>query len=372
MITLITAVPGSGKTLWTLEHLKGLAERENRQVYYSGIPLTDKGKEVLDWVELEEPTDWHKLPPGAITVIDECQRIFPIRKAGTTVPEHVSQFETHRHKGFDIFLITQHPNLLDSHVRRLVGRHVHLLRIFGAKAAQVLSWDGIRDNPNSASAKNECLDKRKFIYPKQVFAWYKSAEMHTHKFQLPKKVWVLLLFVLFAVLAVAASVYFLARIGGDAQDKTEASAPAAEVFGTSLQPEVKVAMTAEQYLASRTPRVPGAPESAPVYDDIRTPNTFPKVSACIASASKCTCYTQQGNPVTDMEDHRCRWYVEKSWFDPYRDDRELLAEREPPQARANVPAPPAARPPITSVGKNEPHQYPGSFGRGSGEGGPAG
>jgi len=48
MITLITGLPGNGKTLYTISFVKALAEKENRPVFYSGI--TDLA---LDWTEIE-------------------------------------------------------------------------------------------------------------------------------------------------------------------------------------------------------------------------------------------------------------------------------------------------------------------------------
>ncbi|WVA28241.1 hypothetical protein PCP40_33405 (plasmid) [Pseudomonas aeruginosa] len=55
-------------------------------------------------------------------MIDEAQRVFG-NDGSRARPEKVTRFETHRHQGLDIHLITQHPSLLCTPVRKLVGKH---------------------------------------------------------------------------------------------------------------------------------------------------------------------------------------------------------------------------------------------------------
>ncbi|MBK0415149.1 hypothetical protein JD974_12115 [Chromobacterium haemolyticum] len=371
MIYLITAVPGSGKTLYTLEWLKEKSEQENRQVYVSGIPLTDEGKKVLDWKELDDPEKWYELPAGAIVVIDECQRVFPVRRSGNGVPKHVSMFETHRHLGIDVVLITQHPSLMDSHIRKLVGTHKHLIRMFGAQRSTLATWqEGIQENPNNKSALKNCLDKKTFVYPKHVYSWYKSSEMHTHKLVIPKKVKWLIALAVFVIVALFAMFYMVYQIfvvepkkQAEAMSiKTSASAPSGNVLSPSVQQgSPKIVKTSQTFLSDRQPRVDGIPESAPAYDELTTPRTFPKVTACLSSKSKCSCFNQQGTAI-QMEEYRCRYYVEKGWFDPYIDqrenrEREIMASRS---LQASAPIVVAmAQPTVNDFGSKE--NFPRSF-----------
>jgi hypothetical protein len=101
MINLSTGLPGAGKTLFTIAFVKELADKEKRPVFYSGI--TDLA---LDWQEIDAEK-WMDAPDGALIVIDECQRIFRPRGSAAKVPEYVSALETHRHKGLDLFLISE-------------------------------------------------------------------------------------------------------------------------------------------------------------------------------------------------------------------------------------------------------------------------
>lgn len=345
MITLITAIPGSGKTLFVLQTLHELATRENRQVYYHGIPLTDEGKKVLGWVELEDPQSWPTLPAEAIIVIDEAQYVFPVRRSGTVIPASVDKFATHRHLGLDIFLITQGPQLIDSFIRPLVGRHYHLIRLFGMAKSKLLRWESCQQNPNARQAKADCLDKRTFVFPRKVYTWYKSAEAHTMKVSIPKKVWFLIGVICATVLM---CVWFFSSVTAGTDEKKPQPPGAAVAQGVTAAPAQSQAgsappQTPQQYVNQRLPRMPGFPDSAPVYDELAKPRTFPRAAACMATAKRCQCYTQQGTRIDDLPEITCREMVAKSWFDPYRSEREA-APREveqgvQPRDAAQVPAP---------------------------------
>lgn len=178
-IWLTTGLPGHGKTLRTTLEVEERRIREGRRVYYHGI--TDL---TLDWFPLENAEDWHTVPDGSIVVIDECQRVFPVRPSGSAVPEHVQQFETHRHKGLDVILITQHPNLIDSHVRRLVERHQHVYRPFGLSYAVIMEWPAATD-PQKSGAEKFAI-KTRWKLDSSGFKNYKSATVHTIKKRFPR------------------------------------------------------------------------------------------------------------------------------------------------------------------------------------------
>ncbi|XWN03182.1 zonular occludens toxin domain-containing protein [Pseudomonas aeruginosa] len=84
-------------------------------------------------------------------VIDEAQRVFG--NDGTRArPEKVTRFETHRHQGLDIHLITQHPSLLCTPVRKLVGKHINFIRPYGReKGIFRHEYEFCIDNPERRS-----------------------------------------------------------------------------------------------------------------------------------------------------------------------------------------------------------------------------
>jgi hypothetical protein len=138
----------------------------------------------LHFIHFENARDWHLLPKTSKILIDECQQFFPPRALGANVPIHISKFETHRHNGYDVYLITQDRMLLDSNVRKLVNNHVHYHNPFGGSRVtryeHSKSFDA--DNYFDLKATQNSLVKR----PSNFYGSYFSAEMHTHKFKMPK------------------------------------------------------------------------------------------------------------------------------------------------------------------------------------------
>lgn len=320
MITVITGVPGSGKTLYMLTWLKGKAERENRQVYYSGIAELK-----LPWIE-HDPTKWEELPAGSIIVIDECQRVFRPRANGSAVPSYIAAMETHRHKGVDIVLLTQHPMMVDQNIRRLCGQHFHVVRVWGTHAATVHEWASIKENADKSRADST---KHAFKYPKDVFALYKSAELHTHKARIPGRVYVLASVpVLLAFIGYRLYSSIMARTEDPAV--VQAAAPSSAKPATpALHDEARsrTGMTPLQYAEQFQPRIAGLAYTAPAYDQVTKPTRAPYPAACVELKTRCQCYTQQGTKL-QTEPDLCKSIVAGGFFMAW-DER----------ARAEVPRP---------------------------------
>lgn len=309
-IILTTGTPGAGKTLRTLWDVENLRKESGREVYYHGIKNLQ-----LPWIQLDDDpkfdpeakpptfgimcTEWYKLPHGSIVVLDECQRIFRSRASGSTVPQHVSELETHRHKGFDLFIITQHPAIIDLNVRRQVQTHRHLKRRFGTQMVSMFSWEGVKDNPDK-SVSNALTTT--FRYPKEVFSWYKSAEIHTVKAKIPLKVW----FILAAPLLII-GLGFLAFKSMKGLSDTEAIKETPFVPGTTQvgqpQNDAKPQFTAREkhgdeqmreYYAAEQPRIAGMPWTAPKYDGVTQPSIAPIFEGCIIFKQEAWCYLQGG------------------------------------------------------------------------------
>lgn len=312
MIHLVTGQPGAGKTLFTLWWVRQIAEREQRTVYYSGIA----DLRVPGWVELDDATTWHTLPAGSIVVIDEAQRTFRPRATGTVVPEHVAKLETHRHAGIDLWLVTQHPKLLDANARRLVGLHRHVMRAFGTATAVVHEWHETRPDPDLSREGSITTTLR---YPKEVYAWYKSAEVHTHRARVPLRVW--LLFASPVILAgIGYGIYLMlsARFSG-APSAVQRQALSEVGGGARVTTGQGRMTTPADYVAAYQPRVPGLAYTAPAFDPITQPRRAPRPAACIASVKRCACWSQQATRL-DVPEGLCRELVEKGFFQWWDDD----------------------------------------------------
>jgi zona occludens toxin (predicted ATPase) len=166
VITLITGAPGAGKTAALVDLLSGF---KDRPIYVDGIPELVLGHEVLS-----DAKQWPAVvPDGAAVVIDEVQRVWRPAGAGSRVPPDIEALETHRHRGLDFFIVTQHPNLVHQNVRRLVGRHVHL-RDVGILGRWWYEWP---EATNPETFRNAPVKKR-YSLPKSAFGKYKSASLH--------------------------------------------------------------------------------------------------------------------------------------------------------------------------------------------------
>jgi zona occludens toxin len=212
--------------------------------------------------------------------------------------------ETHRHQGHDLVLITQHPNLLDGNVRRLVGRHLHVRRVWGWNRAIVYEWDQAT-NPDRIGAAT----KRSWAYPKSAFGIYKSASVHTNRGQRPP--WLLYMILVLPLI--------LGYLGYTAYSKvTERAKPKETKMLETVQTEHPgVTFTTKYDSEQFNPVEKDVPLSAPAYNEIRHVSSMPQIAGCIASKAKCICYSQQGTRL-EMTEETCRKNVTNPQFDPYR------------------------------------------------------
>lgn len=328
MINLTTGLPGGGKTLHTLALVKSISEKENRPVFYSGIADLK-----LPWEEID-PEKWFECPKNSIVVIDECQRVFRPRTISKEVPKHVSMLETHRHLGIDIYLITQHPMLADSAIRRLVGKHLHVVRTFGTERATVHEWASVKDTCDKSAGRADSI-KHHWKYPKEVFDYYKSAEVHTVKRNIPMRFYILMAIPVLLALAVFYMWNFSEKqkkgIQVENSSAVKSSMPSAQVSGNSnSKVSYKTALEdSKQYVFEQTARVEGLPQTAPKYDEITKPTLAPVPVGCLASKTKCSCYSQQATPIS-MPENLCRDIVKNGYFQDF-DVRGKQKEQERPQ-----------------------------------------
>ena len=195
--------------------------------------------------------------------------------------------------------------LLDSNIRRLVGRHLHVVRAFGANAANVHEWGEVRENCD----KNRNGSIKKFWkYQKEVFLFYKSAEQHTHKFRPPIRVFAL---ILLPLLIVAITWWLYSWYQGKLIPK-EVSGASKPTAAATVPGQPAKAKEAPSYLLSMVPRVPGFPHTAPIYEDATKPIDAPYPVGCV-QYKECSCYDQQGHVIPTPADV-CRALLRNGFF----------------------------------------------------------
>lgn len=374
MLYLRTGLPGAGKTLNAireidLEHQADPADPTKRlhrdpdqpdlpprTIYYYGIPDLKAEKLKSKWVEFDTPEEWFNLPDGSVIVIDEAQRVFG--NDGTRArPEKVTRFETHRHQGLDIHLITQHPSLLSTPVRKLVGKHINFIRPYGrTKGIFRHEYEFCIDSPEKRVNFKQAQEEKVVLDP-AYFGTYKSSTVHTHKPITPsyiKSLPILITLTLIPILILVGGTWWFVssqsaemdalRAQGDSQavesvdgPSAPAAAPGKSVQSSSKKSDSK-ADSPEEFVDARTPRVPDLPSSAPRYDSLTAARSAPK-PICAATRDPalvdrafqrdmptgnvkgvqyaCQCYTQQ---VTRLQTsfEFCMDVVNNGYFDDTR------------------------------------------------------
>ena len=337
MIILQTGVPGSGKTssvvnmLMTDESYTHFTDKDGvkkkRPLFVNGIPELKIEHEELTDEQIREKPFQDFLPYGSLVIIDEAQRLMGTRSAASKVPPFIEALALHRHHGLDIVLITQHPSFLDSFVRKLVQRHMHVsIKPVGRK---LYEWNECVDQPDSSVNIARAIE-RTFVVPKKSFGMYKSAEVHTKpKRRIPKS---LIFVVLFIPLLIGFTLYTInnmsKRFSADEQQTTSTIAasdvdgtepktsPATTDIGQNLKPEDFVPTLAEK------------PESKPIYDNVRQVKTFEYPVGCVdGGKSGCTCYSSQGTPLKEITKAMCKDYVKNGLpFNPYKDEQQTAQQ----------------------------------------------
>lgn len=310
MIYLITGIPGSGKTLYAVSTLiKSLMADKmtgadgkpvERRLVVDGIPALTIPHEMMAKTIVDEKTItveegghgvgnwWEWCKPGDVIVIDEVQRIWRPRAMGSKPPRMVTELETHRHKGVDLVLITQSPMLMDQNVRRLVGRHQHVRRLFGMARALIYDWDGCQADVHRVASANKTM----WAYPKDAYKLYASSELHTKQKQ-KFPIWAALPVVaLVAGLFIAPKAFSVLSGAATGKGITEAvHAPGKPASAPVLAASAPAAGASEAVAANDAPEeilpdVPALPAGISKSEGI---------AGCIRAVGKCVCFDGSGS-----------------------------------------------------------------------------
>lgn len=272
MITLITGAVGAGKSNALVEMLATIAV--GRLVYVSGVPNL-----VIPHLDLADPANWHtECEPGSVIVIDEAQRIWRARRSAT-VPPGIVAMETSRHQGNDLFLVTQGPHLVDSNLRALVTRHIHIRKT--GVGRWWYEWPECCANP-SEKYKTAPISKT-YRLSKKAQALYKSADIHTdQRVPMPPIVYV-----------IAACVLGVGMLGwrayGSVSGKLmvgEAAPPVAAASAPALAPG-QTATTSGALFPPVAP-APDAVEAQPAEQGAAVA-AAPHMLGCVAMGKRCEC-----------------------------------------------------------------------------------
>jgi zona occludens toxin (predicted ATPase) len=116
---------------------------------------------------------WLWVEPGDMIAVDEVQYIVPRGTVGKKPPAYIALLEVHRHYGVDFLFITQHPQLLDTTIRNLVGLHRHIRAVMASRLCMVYTWDHA-SNPE----RFNLATKSQFLRGPKHYRLFKSAAGH--------------------------------------------------------------------------------------------------------------------------------------------------------------------------------------------------
>lgn len=272
MMRLITGVPGAGKTLFAVSEILKVVSESNRAVY-----TNIDGIDIDGVYPLGDDTDWRNYPDGSLIVYDEAHQVFRATgRPGLSGDPVINDMDMHRHRGFDLWFISQFPSKIHHEIRHMVDEHYHLIRQFGAKQSTLYKWPEATDVKDSH--QRSIADKSFFRFPKKCFRYYKSASIHTAKLRVPAK---LKFFAVVIVLIGTAVGYRLVSAGGLQSMQAPPSDGHLVVGGGAG--------------VGAAERPTGTP----------SPLDGLVLGGCISSARACQCYTSELLPIP-LPDADCR------------------------------------------------------------------
>lgn len=355
MLTLVTGVPGGGKSLWMVDRIATEREKTNpRPVYVQGV---DGLKMDVLGVEPIDVREWHLpgvVPDGSLIFVDEAWKddCFPQRMAGKPVPDHVVALRESRHRGIDFVIATQNPKQIEVEVRRLIGRHLHLENLFGTKASQIYEWAKLVDRPTDDRGARSGAIKKTWPHPKGRYELYESASAHEGDNNRVRVPWKILAIPVLLLVLVGLIWLGMSTLDGLTDAPVEGKARAAEskpvaVGGGLMQPlagalsrpaqslmgrQERSRGTRDEYVASLVPRVASQPWSAPIFDQ-KSVVAEPEIYCASVQDGPCICHTEQGTRYR-LKDRECRIVAKVGQYNPYRrppserDSSRFPADRE--------------------------------------------
>jgi len=170
MMTLLTGIPGSGKSYMAVDYVSKMKDQSKVLHNIEGFKLGTS----LDQFSLDHKMQkidifrksWHEkndLLHGWTIIIDEAAELFPKSLRDTDI---IGFFDYHRHYGIDIFLITQDIKKVTADITCLAESHYRAASGASNPIPGVMIYQQI---VGGESVSRKYLKKRK-----KVFALYKS------------------------------------------------------------------------------------------------------------------------------------------------------------------------------------------------------
>lgn len=173
---LVSATPGTGKSCWVVKQITQWIEdptNQGRKIYSNIAGLKIQGVEV-------PPDDFRECPDGSIIVYDEAQEIEHYSSDSRANNPIAKALSKHRHRGFDIWFITQDPSLLHKYVLKNIYLHYYLWRPAQRQMIEIYTFARAIVTPTKDDFKN-AYDKVWWRFDEYYLQFYKSTVVNTSK-----------------------------------------------------------------------------------------------------------------------------------------------------------------------------------------------
>lgn len=278
--------------------------------------------------------DWRKLPDGSFVVYDEIQNIPVFSSESRAVDPIVKDLTIHRHRGFDIVGITQFPDLVHKTFRAVTGHHRHLVNSFGLKRSTQYEWSTVKIDPNAFKNKATAEVKSTFVFPSDLYKYYRSSTAHTHKRRLPWRFIMILSSVLIACIALftcsfskdnnvlkqiaTGTPHDSAKPSSDKSDTKQSSA-STKTDSSQIQNENATSSNSinnESDLDVRTAYNASDPFG---YQPVQyvEPTSVRVFSGCFCTKKSCKAYDEQGTQINGIDSKLCKSLMDDSTSRPY-------------------------------------------------------
>lgn len=261
--------------------------------------------------------DWRQCPNGSIICIDEIQLVKPFDDEKSRGNPIIEELSTHRHRGFDFYIITQQPLKVHATIRGLIHLHWHATKPFGWYT-KIYQYGQYEQNPNAVRVRISAEKSFKFTPPQYIFKLYKSTDINTAQKRIP--VVPLLLIgglVLFGLyLAISNFLALFSSVKDKDEQAVIASAPASTPMPVASAPvnSDNSFLNFGGGLLSSATAMPTA--SAPIdYAYLQAQKDFEYQQKIIntpvhvvAFGDVCTAYNKDGLPI-DMSIMECKQYA---------------------------------------------------------------
>ncbi|MFP5074092.1 zonular occludens toxin domain-containing protein [Neisseria sp. WLZKY-1] len=347
MIYLVTGTPGTGKTAMVvdmiLNNVDGLFKMTiedgtvvDRPLYFCHIDGLDAKKFKAHELSEEEiqsaPLD-QIMPQGGVLIVDEADYTYPVRPPSQAVPPYIKTLKELRHHGFTLILMVQHPTMIDRYIRQLVAKHIHLERkVIGTKR-----YEFFRCEESLNAAAFTSVVGSPYRPPKEAFKYYKSASQHIKFKKKLHPVFIMIpigiAFMFYLGVPLFSKWFGWSDNQSQVKQKSEQQHAKIEeqdalniVQPPTLPQQSKFQESAASSVPEFTPeyyepRITDKPETAPIYDSVRSIKTFEYPVACVSSAKSCNCYSDQGTLIK-ISRKACQKHIKDGVFNPYKEPRQ--------------------------------------------------